>query len=543
MRRLSAFAFAVVVALGCARAASAHAVLVASRPAEGAVVQASPRTVLLRFDEPVETAFGSVRVYDGDARRVDSGAIARPARNAIAVRVDRRLPRGTYTVTWRVISADSHPVHGAFVFSVGAPGAHPNGVAARVLDAGIPLQIHLLLHAARFADFILLLLATGGMVAIAFVLRRRDAVLLGCVAACAAALAVAAFAGIVAEGAAGGGFGVSSALRPSVVAAILTTHFGRVWLAQALLATLLALAATAAVRWRRAGYVAVACAAGLIVTPSLAGHASVAGRLAFAADVAHVAAAAVWIGGLAFVLFALARARDARWETAAEVVPRFSALAFGSVGVLLAAGAVSGYVDVHAWRGLTETTYGRLLLAKVGLVVPLLALGGLLNRVVVPQLRADASSPRVRRRFLQAVGAELALVMLVVAVTTVLIATPTARTQLAPTGPYAATTAVGPLEANVLVDPDTAGPNSIHLYLLGPSGLPAPVAAVRILASLPGARIGPLRLDARPAGPGHVVVSAADLPIAGRWQLELEVRRGAFTELVRTISIPIRKEH
>jgi copper transport protein len=536
LRILTCFALALVLALGCARAASAHALLVSTRPAQDAVVRTAPDAVSLRFDEPVETAFGSVRVYDGEARRVDIGAVSRSARNSVSVRVRRPLARGTYTVTWNVVSADSHPVHGAFVFHVGAPGAHPLGIASRVLRGSPPHDVHLLFTLARFADIALLLLAVGGSTMLVLVLRRRDDGLLRVLALCAAGLAVTAFAQIVLAGGTAGGFGLRDAVRPQVVVAVLGTRFGRIWLAQAVLATVLALGC----RFRA---VALVCAAGLVLTPSAAGHASVAGGVGFAADVAHVAAAAVWIGGLAFLLLALRRAGDTRWAVAAQLVPRFSALAFGSVAVLLVAGAASGYVDVHAWRGLWQTTYGRLLVAKIVLVLPLLALGVFLNRAVTPQLREDASSPHVRRRFVHAVGAELALVSAVVAVTTALVTTPTARTTISPTGPYAQTTEIGPLEANLVVDPDAAGANEIHLYLLDRTGLPARVAAVRILATLPSARIGPLRLDARPAGPGHVVVPAADLPIAGRWQLQLEVRRSAFTELVRTLSIPIRKEH
>src|SRR3712207_4467064 len=98
-----------------------------------------------------------------------------------------------------------------------------------------------------------------------------------------------------------------------------------------------------------------------------------------------------------------------RWELAATSVPRFSTMALVSVAVLLVAGAINGYLQVRAWRGLWETEYGVLLLVKIGLVLPLLALGAYNNRFAVPRLRARIASVVERRRFVRMAGAELAI--------------------------------------------------------------------------------------------------------------------------------------
>ena len=112
----------------------------------------------------------------------------------------------------------------------------------------------------------------------------------------------------------------------------------------------------------------------LVLAPAASGHASVGGLFTFVVDVVHVEAAAAWTGGLLFLLLAL-RFADDRWARAREWVPAFSALAVLSVAVLLVAGVINGYLEVRTWSGLWETTYGRLLLVKVALVLPLLALG------------------------------------------------------------------------------------------------------------------------------------------------------------------------
>ena len=166
---------AILVALALVPAAGAHARLITTEPANDAVLAQSPRFVLLRFDEPVETAFGAIRVYDSRARRVDAGKVERPSGKEARIQLERCLARGTYTATWRVVSADGHPVSGAFVFHVGAPGANPAGVAAQVLGGGTPRSVTIAFTVVRALDFLLLLLVGGGTLMLVIGLERAPA--------------------------------------------------------------------------------------------------------------------------------------------------------------------------------------------------------------------------------------------------------------------------------------------------------------------------------------------------------------------------------
>jgi copper transport protein len=283
----------------------------------------------------------------------------------------------------------------------------------------------------------------------------------------------------------------------------------------------------------------------LLLTPSAAGHADVGGTLTFAADAAHVAAAAAWTGGLAFVVVALALSpTESRWALAARSVPRFSSLALGAVALLLVAGVTNAYLEVRAWRGLWQSTYGELVLTKAALVLPLLALGAFNNRISVPRLRADPGSRIVQRRFLQAVAAELTLFVAIVAVTAVLVDERPFKDQLARAGPPASTTTtrVGPFTASINVTPAAVGPNRIDLSFTTGKGDPAVLAEVDVAASLPSRKIGPLRFTARRLARGRFQVAAAQLPIPGEWWLRLTVRQGQFDEWLKTIPIQIRKE-
>ncbi len=532
--------------------ALAHATLVASTPANGQVVPRAPSQVTLRFNEQVETAFGSIRVYDGSAERVDEGGTTRPQPDEVAVALRSGLPKGTYTVSWRVVSADSHPVRGAFVFHVGAPDTGDAGVIEQVLDErGGSKAVEVVFGIARFLNLALILLCVGGASALALVLGAATArvrrALWGMLAIAAALLVVVAVAGIGLQGATASGLGLDAAFRPALLGDVLETQFGRVWLARAGLASALAVTAGLAARRVRAQdaefCVAASCFGALLaLTPAISGHAKVQGGIAVASDWAHVLAASVWTGGLAFLLLALLASQGSRWKLAAHSVPRFSAIAVVCVAVVLASGVVNSLQELSSWR-LWETTYGRLLVLKVALVVPLLALGAYNNRLSVPRLRDGIASAPQRRRFVLTTLAELFLVVVIVGVTAALVAEPPAKATVGQTGPVSRDAVVGPFDLNVVVDPARTGSNEMHLYLLDRStGQPAAVDEVRVSASLDAAGIGPLRLEATPAGPGHAVVTNAALPLAGDWNFVVDVRRGEFDRWSTQLTIPIRKD-
>jgi copper transport protein len=542
------------MALVVAPSAFAHANLSATTPANDAVLDTSPSRVTLRFDEPVESAFGSVRVYDGTAKRVDDGHTTRPAPNVVAVGLDGTLRQGTYTVAWRVVSADSHPVHGAFVFHVGKPGPNAGGVGEEVLGAeGGARSVSWSFTVIRFLGFALILLTAGGAAALAvWVPSRTDAasarrrlwlVLVGT----SLALVPVTLAAIGLQGASAAGIGLEGAVRWSLIQDVVETRFGRVALVRVLLALAVAVVAVVASRSpgrteQRLALVACSLSALVAATPAVSGHAQVDGSLAVLADAVHVEAAAIWAGGLAFLLLLLLWSRGRRWEVATDAAPGFSAVAPIAVAALIAAGAVNGFLEVRSFTGLWETTYGRLLLVKIALVVPLLGLGAFNNRVSVPRLRAGVASVLDRRRFLLATGTELAILVVVVAVTTALVAEPPAKARSAASGPVSVDSPIGPFDLNLVVDPARAGGNEVHLYLLQRSGQPAAVDEARVSASLPSASIGRLRMTPVVAGPGHFVVPKASFPFAGLWRLRVDVREGDFDQWTVELQIPIRKD-
>jgi copper transport protein len=539
-------AVASALAAAAPPSARAHAVLLETSPVNGAVLERAPERLRLRFDERVGLIPTSLRMYDSDAARVDVGEASQTADGLVEVVVPETLAADTYTIAWRVLSEDSHPIRGAFVFSVGEPVDGGAGVADRILDADADSPaVELGLWLARFIGLGAILACVGGAAVLAFVVPWPDARTRGVwllVGFAAASLALATVALISLTGVKVAGLGLADVRDLSTARGVIDTEFGKVWLVRAVLALGLAGLSLAAARRPSERWVvpALLLAFSIAGTPALSGHARAEGGLAILSDAVHVAAAGVWAGGLLALSILLVEAGGGRWSLAFDAVPRFSLLALVAVAAVLASGVVSGIVEVGSLGSLWDTTYGRVLLVKVALVVPLLVLGAYNRRVVVPALRAERADPALRRRFTRVVGVEIVLMVAVVAVTAVLVAEPPPKADAAVT--VTREGEIGPYLYTLTVEPARAGRNEIHAYVLEQTGQPAEVDEVALSATLADPEAGPLELETRPAGPGHVVALGAGLPLGGLWTFQLDVRKGDFDAWSATTDIPFGKD-
>ena len=308
-------------AVGAAVPASAHAMLERTSPGADSVVARAPEAVDVTFSEAVSLVPGAVRVYDGGLREVDTGAATHPGGDpdSASVALPSGLAAGTYTVTWRVVSADSHPVSGGFRFSIGHPG--PSATPPPAPDDGGGAA-GVLLAAARFVEFAGLALLGGAVVLVALrragadvaTLRRgRRAVVTGWWA-----LLVGSVLALVLQGPDAAGVGVGSALDPAVLATTVGSPTGLLLAARIVLVLLAGLVGRRLVAVTDAApatgerlVVAVAAVLAAAATFSASGHAGVDPPvvLGMAADLAHLAAMSVWIGGLVVLLAALHRTR------------------------------------------------------------------------------------------------------------------------------------------------------------------------------------------------------------------------------------------
>jgi copper transport protein len=288
LRLLAAPVGVAVLLVTTAVPAGAHAQLESTDPVQGSVVLVAPTQVVLHFGEPVEIDFGSLRVLGPDGRRVDSGGTHHPDgdSHAVAISLPAHLPRGTYVVAWRVISADSHPVHGAFVFSVGTASgaARASAEATALADQSGSTTVGVLYWLIRFAAFAGLLFLVGLAVAVMLAWRpggdgRRVGRVLW---ASWWVLAVATVLGIAIQGVYAAALPLTDIVRPSLADGVVHTRFGRIELLRlvllvAFVPVLLGIQGRLGRGPRRWAWVIPAGAVlglGLLSTPGLAGHAS-----------------------------------------------------------------------------------------------------------------------------------------------------------------------------------------------------------------------------------------------------------------------------
>src|ERR1700742_840548 len=166
MRRFLPVVVVGVLALLLPAAASAHARLEGTSPPQGAVVKAESRACVCKFEEPVEGNFGAVRVYDAAGERVDEGDAFHPDGEGrkLGVHLKTGLPDGSYTATYRVVSADGHIVTSGYVFSIGKEGRAPSETVGELIGgSGNGKVTEVAYGVARGLEYAAIALAVGGV--------------------------------------------------------------------------------------------------------------------------------------------------------------------------------------------------------------------------------------------------------------------------------------------------------------------------------------------------------------------------------------------
>lgn len=638
-----------VVAFGVlagAPAAWAHARLEATSPADGSIVQHAPTRVTATFDEAVGVSPTSLEVYAPNGSRVDEGGTTHGSSpDQIAVNLKPGLAKGTYTVGWHVISADSHPVQGAWTFSIGAPSK--TTVNPNTLNQGGSPLIGMAFGVVRFVAFCCFALLIG---AVAFVLwcwpaGASSPLVLRLTMAAWSGLAGSVLGAVLLQGVYGAGEGVNKLFWPNVLHATLYSRYGRS-LGVRLLLVIVALfvftsiLANLRVEGRRVSVKASVTwgvlAAALAATWAAADHAGqgIQVPLALVSDTIHLSSVAIWLGGLTMLATIVLRrspasgpglagspvSRKKREATAdaVQAVERFSPIALGCVGAILLTGTYQAWRGVGTWPALFDTTYGRLLLIKIGAMCVLIALG-YVARIRIASLRAPASQapvslrefvtaglPRVSvgarlgqsmpgiigrpghggangssngssnglshhslkgspngspngssngspsdsgqatvtlRRLRWSVAAEATIASAILAVTAVLVNTPTARESF--TEPRSATVPFntggpgGRGDVSITVTPAALGPNQIKVSVTGSGGRPYRPKQIGVALDMPTRHLGPLAVPVKADGPGRYLSQAVTMTFTGQWQVQVTIRSDAFDETTVYVPIPV----
>ena len=583
-----------------ASGASAHAQLVTSDPHPGQVVTVAPSQVMLTFSEPVDAEAGAVQVLDDHLRPVATGPVTEvgTAGSQIAVSLPTNLGKGTFTVTWRVSSADTHPVSGTFQFSVGAPSK----VSGQPLVSAQNDLAGRLLGVSRWLGYLGLVCGPGLLVAVLALWgaglaqsRTQRVLWLGF-----ALLVVSTITGMVLERVWASGAPLAAIWSSWRDLDSHSRRFDRLYgfrfylvvafglVLAAVLAFLgeapsdmsrrgrggrsaksarmpeRAKAASMPARLRRPALVVTAVtSAALMLTWPLAGHAAADPDpvLAVLVNFVHLAAMTVWLGGLTLLVVCLGRA--ARAEDLADILPRFSRIAFSCIVAIVATGAVLAVREVGSPAAMVSTEYGRILSIKLLGVIVIVVLGNAARiwvrhhhgasagvadasgADVIPTDRTREGAPASGRptdfpRFLRGLVAELTIGATVLALTAALVVVIPARQDYVT--PYHHTVTTATMHVDLDVPQPQVGDRILHVTVRTPAGQPLPVTAMSGSVSLPDQGLGPIALE--PSTPGGAAPSGEEnlrmsVPAEGTWTLRLTVQTSPLDATALSAQIPI----
>jgi len=552
MNRLRRAAVAVMAGLALATfvgagTAFAHAELLTSDPQPGEVLDTPPTNVTLTFNEPVEISLGAIRVFDGTGNSIDVSAASHPNGNQSAVQIDLpKLDNGSYVVDWRVVSTDSHPIHAAYTFQVGPTSTLAAGLLDQILgnshtgkSASVGLTISRSLVTSSIA------IVFGGLLACALAIvpfGRRQRWFIG------SAAAVGAIAGVVAlplEVGYTAGRSLDVIFDTSAWRAVFDTTIGVAWVVRAAAIALSAIVLLwTAVRCREWWW-QLTLAVGLVVVgiaSAYGGHGAT-GRwhyIGVLTTMLHVAAMAVWLGGLVLLVLSF---RDLHRDGA----ERFSSIALMAVLAITATGTIQAFRQVGSLDALTSTSYGKLLIWKLVAVGMVLAVAGVARASTHGRLSLATTSPASasagaaalpfdRARLRRATTVEMLLAVVVVVVTSLLMASnPSEATA---SQPFSATLTSNGYLATITVSPARVGDNELHIYLSSPNSSLTQPDAVDVTIQDPSRDVDPIKIDVTKAGASHVVANSATFPYAATWRMVVTARYG-FDEVKFTADVKI----
>jgi copper transport protein len=528
VKRTLVLALVAAAALTLPAAAWAHAALLKTFPAASAEVDTAPAQLRLVYDEVIEPRFAVISVTDAAGHQQVDGAVHRSPANPYELDAPlKRSAEGWYLVFWRVISADGHPVRGAFTYRIGPnPGPPPQFVIPSLSETAVTPG----LIALRWLTFLSLMSAIG-----LFVLRTVTARPIGGVRALtvawAAALTVALVVTPIYVLLATAQFALRSFWSFGALVPLMdVSSFGRGYLRLELLLALFALAGAAAIWVDRPGRRSVAAlfalwgallaAGAALIVPGAAGHAAQTSPrwAALLLDWSHLAAGSIWLGGLIGLLLL---ARGGRSFMVA--LKRFSNSAFVSVMVLLGSGIGAAVLHLPTLASLWQTGYGKAIIVKASFLL-------------AAMLIASVNLVRTRRSLAllwQLVAGEVLLVTSAVVAAAVLSSLPPPPKALASLGAPAATAGPGPVtetverngyQLQVHVTPNKVAVPDEFAVRITRNGVPVRGATVIATFTMLDMEMPTQAYRLAERSPGLYEHSSAALVMVGRWGLTFEVQ-------------------
>ena len=445
----------------------AHSKLLSSKPSAGEIVSDQPGRIELRFSVKVQPVMSSIAAIDSSGQQITAGPLQTSDDGKTIWISLPDLNTGEYRVVWRALSADDHVINGDFTFRVQGfdlmQGTDQSPVSVEPVQ---PERDHSTMDHSehnmeenvswpqiliRWMLYAAMLLISGGLAFRLLVAGRAkmsaeevDSFDRGFWTASLAGFCVlfpALLASLAMQTVA-----VFGSFDPGQAYAIVAeTSFGVPWLLQlgaAVVTFGLLLVWRRGPEAKRTPFVwgALIVSLLMLLAPSLTGHAWAASAeygLAIYLDWLHMAAAAVWIGGLMMIALGVRKVLSItegarRASLLSETISRFNKFAIAATILLALTGIYNSWIHVESISALVSTLYGRVLLAKIGVTALMIALGGVNSYILHPRISAaaEAGDTADAKALFRNVGIEIALAVIVLLLAATLAFLPPAREHL-----------------------------------------------------------------------------------------------------------------
>ncbi len=514
---------------------SAHAYIIKSLPAENQIFQHPPKTVSIEFNEEIQPSFHDLRVFDQNGSRVDNGNqhILKQNHKLLEADLKSNLPPGIYSLKWKAVSSDGHPVDGVVPFQIGDNSSKLQSAKSgtRGYVPGLDLIIIRWLQYLGSAIFVGLLfyslcvLPKGSLQSAQIAERYKKISDLGFILLCFGTIAAFPMQAVIESGQSW-----ATVWTPAIFKELLTnTLFGAVWILQVIiLFWLMNLSKLRSHRVYKWFYFALA--ASVLAAKAVTSHAYAAANkyIAIFADFLHLLSASVWIGSLIamVILLPLRKSEEGRLFFRG-IIHLFFQWGVLAVLTLTATGIYGSFLSIPTLGSLLNTIYGRVLLGKVILFFVML----LFAWVNFSKGRRDVqkgwgTSLRVE------LGAGLSVLVLAVILTNL----PTAMSSPGPV--QESKTLKNKQSVSLSIGPNVIGNNTFKILLNDQNGRPqSNIEQVSLTFTFLEKNLEENTINIPETAEGRYETKGMYLNRAGRWKIHVHVLTKSLEDLDADFSI------
>ncbi|KFN01709.1 copper transport protein YcnJ [Bacillus clarus] len=473
MRRLGAWLLiACVCIILIPKSASAHAYVVKSNPTENETLKKAPSVVKIEFDEDIQvSSFNTLFVRDTSGKRVDlkDAHIDKSNKKLLEAGLKENLKNGLYSIQWKAISADGHPIQGVIPFCIGSAEAGTDEI--QVKEMGYVPQIDMIVERGiLYTSFSLFI----GVLFFNLIINKGSASqvqsrskkiiwisLFG--------IFISLLFNLPLQAKMNADVSWLEAFDPLLLKETLQLSvFGYVWITQiALISTLMIVTYFAMRREKLSSFkvwtIPMVLFIGLLIMKAINSHAYGLKYkdIAVVMDFLHLFAASLWIGGLSSIILLL-RKEDDKWTMYWDAIRRFSPWAIGAVIVILITGLFNSTFFIPTIHSLFDTKYGLALLIKMLLFVCMGILGIL--HYVKGRMRAQKKLGVTVK-----VGFVVGIIVFIIVAFMTNVQTP----PMPPTGPFTESKQLdNGYELTLHVSPNKVGQNIFHINVKDEDGQP-----------------------------------------------------------------------